>query len=76
MGPENVDYIEELRRRGLRRTLDFDYAECCKRFGHPESDIPDEEVTSDNCDSLFLGRLIDVDMRCPKCGEYAFAEDD
>jgi hypothetical protein len=76
IGPKDVDYIKELQRRGLERTLRFDYLHYMECFDHSESACPKEEITSENCDSLFLGELIDIDMKCPKCGGFAFAEDD
>ena len=76
IGPADVDYIKELQRRGLERTLRFDYVHYLDRFDHPEVQPPADEVTEENCDSLFLGELIDIDMKCPKCGGFAFAEDD
>ncbi len=76
IGPKDVDYIKEFHRRGLERTLHFDYAHYIERYDHPEGECPTEEITPENCDSLFLGEFINIDMKCSKCGGFTFAEDD
>jgi hypothetical protein len=74
-GPIFWDFIRDLRKCRLRRTLDFDYDFYCGAFAGDEGfEVPDDEITLTNCDSIFLGCLVDPDMRCPKCGEFAFAE--
>jgi len=76
MGREDVDFIKELKRRDLQRTLNFNYPSYIQRFEHTNVTPPEGEVTAENCDSIFLGEMIDIEMKCPKCGKYAFAEDD
>jgi hypothetical protein len=74
IGPCFVDYIDEVQRRGLRRTLDLDYRFYCALFGYGDVDAWPHNVALEDCDSIFLGDVIDPDMRCPKCGHFAFAE--
>jgi hypothetical protein len=73
IGPIFVDYISQLRRRGLVRTLNFDYKFYCLMFGHEDVENWPNEITLADCDSIFLGDLIDPAMVCPKCGAVAFA---
>ena len=65
-----------MRQRGLRATLYFEYGMYEDWFGHAHSDELQAEVTLANCDSIYLGDVIDSEMRCPKCGGFAFPEDD
>jgi outer membrane lipoprotein-sorting protein len=75
IGPLWVDYIEQLQKRGLRRTLNFDYRFYNLLFEHAPHWGPDEIVTLADCDSVFLGDIIDPEMKkCPKCGASAFLE--
>ena len=76
IGPLFVDYIPQLRQRGLRSTLHFDYRLYEDWYGHPRSDEWPAQVTLANCDSVYLGDVIDSAMRCPKCGGFAFPQDD
>jgi hypothetical protein len=43
-------------------------------FGHPLDPSWPRGVTLADCDSMFLGCVIDSNMRCPKCGAFAFPE--
>jgi hypothetical protein len=74
IGPLWVDYIGQLKTRGLLRTLGFDYEFYNLLFANSPHWGPEGEVTLGNCDSVFLGDLIDPEMKCPKCGEQAFHE--
>ncbi len=74
IGPLWVDYIEQLKQRGLSRTLNFDYDFYNQLFAYVPKWGPVDDVTLGNCDSIFLGDLIDPDMQCPKCGGRAFTE--
>jgi hypothetical protein len=75
IGPVFVDYISALRGRGLRRALDFDYQLYSRMFGHEGAEGWPTYVTLEDCDSVFLGDVIDPEMRCPKCGGLAFVEE-
>jgi hypothetical protein len=75
MGPLFRDYISRLRERGLRRTLNFDYRFYERLCGHEPSPEWPSQVSAADCDSIFLGDVIDPEMRCPKCGGYAFPTD-
>src|SRR5262245_57659388 len=74
IGPIFVDYIDKLRKRGLRRTFEFDYRFYCEMFGHEDVECLRSVVDLSDCDSVFLGDLIDTEMTCPKCGDMAFAD--
>jgi hypothetical protein len=74
IGPLFVDYISQLRRRGLHRTLGFDYRFYSLMFGYDDVESWPSDVTLADCDSIFLGDLIDPDMECPKCKSFAFME--
>ena len=76
MGPLFWDYVAEVRGRGLRRTLGLDYQLYERWFGHePAGDWP-TVVSIDDCDSVYLGDVIDPDLSCPRCGEFAFGQRD
>lgn len=76
MGPFLADYISKLRERGLRRTLDFDYRIYERMFGHEHSPEWPSDVTVADCDSIFLGCVVDPEILCPRCGRPAFPADD
>jgi hypothetical protein len=76
IGPLFVDYIAEFRKRGLRRTLDFDYRFYERLFDHEHSTEWPSDVSAADCDSIYLGDLIDSETHCPKCGGFAFPADD
>jgi hypothetical protein len=71
-----ADYIAYLKQRGLRRTLNFDYNLYGSMFGHGGGANWPTDVTVADCDSIFVGSPVDTEMRCPKCGEFAFAEEE
>jgi hypothetical protein len=73
-GPIFTDFLAIAREHGFRRTYGLDYRFCAKMFGHQEDSWWPEGVTLADCDSMFLGCVVDPDMRCPKCGAYAFPE--
>jgi predicted RNase H-like HicB family nuclease len=69
------DYISKLQVRGLNRTLDFDYEFYNNLFAQERTWKPVDQVTMENCDSIFLGDVIDAEMKCPKCGKLAFLDE-
>jgi len=71
-----TDFIADFWKRGLRRTLDFDYRLYERLFDHEHSTEWPSHVSPADCDSIFLGDVIDSEMRCPKCGGFAFPLDD
>jgi hypothetical protein len=74
-GPVFTDFMTIIKKHGFRRTYDFDYRLYTQMFGQ-EYDPPwPTEVSFDDCDSVFLGCLVDSKMKCPKCGQFAFAEE-
>jgi hypothetical protein len=73
-GPVFTDFIEIIGQRGLRRTHNFEYRFYARMFGHDINTRWPSDVTLADCDSIFLGCVVDSDMKCPKCGHFAFAE--
>ena len=74
IGPFFHDYIAEFRRRGLRRTFGFEFHRGYEKlFGHEHSDDWGVDVTPENCDSVFVGCVIDRGKLCPRCGKRMFA---
>lgn len=73
-GPIFTDFIAIARKHGFQRTYGMDYRLCAKLFGYQEEPCWPEGVTLSDCDSMFLGCLVDPDMRCPRCGAFAFPE--
>ena len=55
-------------------TYGFNYKLYVMMFGHEDSGNWPKERPLAECDSMFLGCLVDPDMKCPKCGEFAFPE--
>lgn len=75
IGPLWADYISELQQRGLHRTLDFDYRFYNLLFRHVPPWGPEGAVTQADYDSIFLGDIINPEMKYPKCGASAFPKE-
>jgi hypothetical protein len=74
IGPVLTDFISIIRDHGFQSVYNFDYKLYAKMFGHEsEREQPTEHELQD-CDSMFLGCVVDPNMKCPKCGAFAFAE--
>jgi hypothetical protein len=73
-GPVFTDFITIIHQHGFRRTYKFDYRLYAKMFGHETHTPWPADVGIGDCDSMFLGCVIDADMKCPKCGQFAFPD--
>ena len=73
-GPVFTDFIGIIRRHGFQRTYNFDYRLYSRMFGHNDERDWQREVALSDCDSIFLGCVVDLNMKCPMCGAFAFAE--
>jgi hypothetical protein len=73
-GPVFTDFITIIHQHSFRRTYNFEYRLYARMFGH-ETDTPwPEDVSLADCDSMFLGCVVDPNMKCPRCGQFAFAD--
>ena len=68
------DLLPYLKRRGLRKCLNFPYEWYCRN--HDQSLLPDGPITADNCDSVCLPDIVMPEQRCPRCGGLAFASEE
>ena len=76
-GPVFSDFVGIIRSNGFRRVYNFDYQSYrvyCEMFGHSRDDEWPKDVTLTESDSMFLDCVVDPDMKCPRCGTYAFSE--
>jgi hypothetical protein len=78
-GPVFTDFIGLMQTLGFQKTFNFDRdmrTIYCNMFGHSYVDDTETEPALADCDSIFLGCVIDSNMKCPRCGGFAFVEHD
>jgi hypothetical protein len=73
-GPVFTDFIGIIRRQGFHRTYNFDYRLYSTMFGYQSEHEWPREVAFADCDSMFLGCVVDPNLKCPRCGAFAFPE--